>query len=192
MNVNHAMIAAFERSDYKQRSRDILRAFTMLLVAVFFIALMACLAVAARLYSDVVGVQDRTSETHVQSSFVANVVHAGDEAGALKAVEGPEGPALVLVETLPTGSYETRIYCYQGTVYQEYAVAGAGFNPASAVALFESGTLDFGLQGSLLTMKTDQGQVQVALRTRQDALQESLAELSEGKGAQASREGGAT
>ena len=166
MNINHAMVAAFERSKKPERHSS-LRAFTILLMGVFFIALMACLAIGVHVYGKAAAVQQHTSEVHVQSGFLSNVVHAADAKGSVTRAQGPEGPALVLVEALSTGTYETRIYCYQGTVYQEYAIAGHDYNPSSATPLFDSATFDFTMNGQLLSIATDQGTVDVALRSAQ-------------------------
>lgn len=83
------------------------------------------------------------------------------------AVQGSvlQGPALVLRETLESGTYETRIYRVDGVIMQEYAVADAPYDPEKAVAVAQSQTFEFSCSDNLLTIVTDAGQVDIALRS---------------------------
>lgn len=167
ININYAVVSAFERSKEQVRKRSSSRLFTVALMCVFFIALMGGLGAGASIYRSVVDVKAYTDEVHVQSGLMANTVHVNDAVYAVERGEGPEGPSLVLVEALETGTYETRIYHYRGTVLQEYAIAGREYNPTSATPLFKSETFDFSFDGKLLTITTDQGSLDVALRSKQ-------------------------
>lgn len=75
-----------------------------------------------------------------------------------------QGPALVLRETLPSGVYETRLYRYDGTIMEEYAMEGAPYDPEKATPIVKSSIFDFSYTGGLLTLKTDAGEAVVALR----------------------------
>jgi len=167
MNINYAVVSAFERSKTPERQRSTSRLFTVVLMAVFFIVLMFGLAAGANIYSSVVSVKTHTDDVHIQAGLLANTVHVNDAIFAVEQGEGPEGPALVLVEALDTGTFETRIYQYEGTIYQEYAFAGRQYNPANATPLFKSETFDFSFDGELITMTTDKGTLGVALRSNQ-------------------------
>ena len=167
MNVNYALVSAFERSKEPERRRSSSRLFAVLLMGVFFIALMGMLAAGASIYRSVSDTKAYTDDVHVQSGFLSNAVHVNDTICSVDTGKGPEGPALVLVESLQTGTYETRIYLYEGTVYQEYAIAGKAYNPKSATPLFDSDTFEFAFDGELVTMKTDYGVLDVALRSKQ-------------------------
>ena len=167
MNINYAVVSAFERSKETEHKRSSSLVFTVLLMAVFFIALMGGLAAGASIYSSVVGVKAYTDDVHVQSGLLANTVHVNDAVFAVEQGEGPEGPALVLIEALETGTFETRIYQYQGTVFQEYAFKGRPYNPKNATPLFKSDVFEFTFDGKLVTITTDQGTLDVALRSKQ-------------------------
>ena len=103
----------------------------------------------------------------LESGLLANSVHVADAANAVEVGAGPEGDALVLVERLDNGTYETRIYQYQGNIVQEYAIAGRDYSPDRAQVLAPSTTFEFSYEDNLLTVKTDQGSFDVALRSRQ-------------------------
>ena len=167
MNINHAVVSAFERSKNKEKKRSTSRIFTLLLLAVFFLVLMGTLAVGAHIYSAVSKVQSYTDDMHIQTGLLAGAVHASDAANAVERGEGPEGPALVLVETFDIGEYETRIYKHEGMLYLEYAIAGRPYNPKMATPLFKSNTFDFSFDGELVTITTDLGVSEVALRSEQ-------------------------
>ena len=167
MNINYALVQAFERSKTPEKSRTTSHAFTLLLMAVFFLVLMGGLAAGAQIYSSVVDTQARTNDVHLQSGLMANTVHVNDSVFAVEQGEGPEGPALVLVEAIDSGAYETRIYTYGGTLYQEYAIAGRDYNPKHATPLFKTNTFSFDFDGKLLSVTTDLGTLDVALRSTQ-------------------------
>ena len=168
MNINYAVVSAFERSKEVEQQKSSSRLFTVLLMGVFFVVLMGMLAAGASIYSSIVEVKSYTDDAHVQSGLLANTVHVNDSVFAVESGEGPEGPSLVLVEALETGTYETRIYRYHDTIYQEYAIAGRECNPKSATPLFKSKTFEFSFDGELLSLTTDQGTLEVALRSRQE------------------------
>lgn len=166
-DLNYAFVRAFERSKAPEKQRSTLRLFTLLLLAVFFIALMGGLAAGANIYRSVVEVQTHTGDVQMLSGFLANTAHANDAIDAVEQGEGPEGPALVLVESLPTGTYETRVYKHEGVIMQEYAIAGRPYNPENAIPLFESQLFDFAFDGELITVNTDLGTLDVAVRSDQ-------------------------
>lgn len=168
MNVNHAIVSAFERSKEQGQKRwSSSRLFAVALMCVFFVTLMAALASGAIMYRHVSDAQAQVNTTHLQSGLMANIVHVNDAIDSVTTGQGPEGKALVLVQEINGGKYETRVYLYEGSVVQEYAVAGRDYAPMRATRLFESQTFDFAFDGELLTITTDQGSVSVALRSQQ-------------------------
>ena len=70
----------------------------------------------------------------------------------------------MLTERLDSGTFETRIYAYQGSIVEEYALADAPYDPSKATAIVRSSVFDFSYGGGLLTIVTDAGQTSVALR----------------------------
>ena len=76
MNINHAVVSAFERSKSEEKKHSTSRIFTLLLLAVFFLVLMGTLAVGAHIYSAVSKVQSYTDDMHIQTGLLAGAVHA--------------------------------------------------------------------------------------------------------------------
>lgn len=168
MNINYAIVSAFERSKEQGKAQPrSSRLFSVVLMCVFFVTLMAGLASGAIMYKHISDTQANVNEIHLQSGLLANIVHANDNLRSVSSGEGPEGKALVLVEEINGGLYETRVYLYEGAVMQEYAISGRDYAPTRATRLFDSQTFDFSFDGELVVITTDQGSVSVALRSDQ-------------------------
>lgn len=168
MDIDYNTVAAFERSKTPVAKAKNTRVFTVVLLAVFFVVLMAGLAVGVAMYQAVANNQLETNAARMQAGLLASNVHVNDTVNAVGTGNGPEGRALVLTEHGEDGgSYEMRIYLYKGNVVQEYSLAGSAYTPERAQPLISSSTFDFALHGSLLVIFTDQGATNVALRSYQ-------------------------
>ena len=163
--TNKAMISVIEKARGRQQRRYPMRLFSIALMTVFFVFLMFGLAAGARMYQSAVEAHDLANQLHLQSGLITNVIRYNDVAVAVREGEGPEGPSLVLVRTLSSGTYETRIYQYQHKVMQEFTAAGRPYNPAGATPLLDTDTFDFSIDGNLVTITCDQGSFAVALRS---------------------------
>ena len=143
--------------------------FGFAIMAVFFLVMMLALVAGVIIFRGVSERQETANVLRMESGFITNLVRMGDMADAVQTGEGPEGDALVLVTTLPSGVYETRIYHYNGAIVQEYAAAGLPYDPELAVCIVESATFEFSFVNGLLTVTTDDGDFPVALRSVQGA-----------------------
>ena len=168
-NIDYAIVSAFERSKRVDEKPVSSHASTIVLMGVFFVIMMGCLAAGATIYSNVSALHTQANDIHLQSGLLANTIRVNDAAAAYEVGAGPEGDALVLVERLDTGTFETRVYRYQGAIVQEYAVTGRPYNPANAIKIIDSSTFEFTYENDLITITTDEGIWQVALRSAQDA-----------------------
>lgn len=188
IEINYADIASFEQSKNAVRSTNAARTFSLALTAVFFVVLLFGIVVGVFLYRSVSDAQIRTDDVHMQAGLLANTVHMNDNAGAISRGQGPEGPALVMSETVGGAEYETRLYGYQGSIVQEYAIAGRPYDPSNANVLLESATFSFELDGSLLTLQTDGGALNVFIRSDRRPVPES----GEGAVGESSADGGSS
>ena len=168
-NIDYAIVAAFERSKRVDEKTLSSHAFTIVLIGVFFVIMMGCLAAGATIYSNVSALHDQADDIRLQSGLLENTIRVNDAAVAYEVGAGPEGDALVLVEHLDTGTFETRVYHYQGAIVQEYALAGRPYKPENADKIIDSATFAFTYEDGLITITTDDGIWQVALRSAQDA-----------------------
>lgn len=141
--------------------------FAGMLMIVFFVMLLIAIISGVTVYQRVADIQMKTSDERLAIQLIGNYVHANDSRGAVKVGQGPEGRSLVLLEKLESGNYETRIYLYNGSIVQEYALEGSGYTPAKAVELVKSKTFNFTYSKGLLSIYTDQGRSDIALRSEQ-------------------------
>ena len=167
MNISYAVVSAFERTKNDSGAHASRRFFTIALLIVFFIALMGALAAGVSVYQSTANTQSHTNNVRMQSGLMTSIVHANDTADAISQGSGPEGPALVLTEHLSTGDFEMRFYLYEGNIVQEYSLEGAAYTPGRAQALIPSETFGFTQSGNLVTITTDDGSFDVALRSMQ-------------------------
>lgn len=185
---------AFGRAP-RRREHDFGRVFTGMLFALFVIVLLMAILAGTDVYRALYQEGEAADNQRLSLTLLANDVRANDQIGSvarawvtedtvsveevdadggalsLAAVAEDadgrfiQGPALVLRETLPGGVYETRLYRYDGTIMEEYALADAPYEPEKATAIVASSVFDFSYQDGLLTIVTDAGEVSVALRT---------------------------
>ena len=168
-STSAAMISVIEKARGREDRWVSSHLFAIVLMAVFFIALMGSLAIGASLYRSTAEAQTHANALHLQSGLLTNVIHNNDTAGAVTTGVGPEGPSLVLLRRLSSGTYETRIYLYEGSVVQESAVAGRPYDPAGATALLPSSHFSFTIEDGLVSISTDEGSFVVALRSAPEA-----------------------
>lgn len=158
----------FTSSHKVEKGSGLQRAFSILLFAVFVIVDLLALVAGTSSYRSL-NVMQRTNDSNIMTHVpIMSSVRANDvQDGVRKSADAPEGDALVLVTSDAEGTYETRIYLYEGKIMQEYALAGSPYTPEKATALADSSTFSFEYDGGILTIHTDAGVSKIALRNRQ-------------------------
>ena len=139
--------------------------FSVALFMVIIVVVLVALMVGTRIYSRLNAQQSSMDSSRLSMNLLVNNVRANDALDAIEVGQGPEGDALVLVERLRSGTYETRIYLYQGHVVEQYAVAAKPYEPEKATPIVPSETFSFSFEDGLLTITTDAGSAEVALRS---------------------------
>lgn len=150
----------------KKPSR-IKQVFSPLILGVFFVALLLALISGVLVYKYITDTQTHDNTAREGVGLITNVVRANDAHETIAAGNGPEGRSLVVLETLDSGSYETRYYLYQGKILQEYSLAGTPYTPEKASEVIDSNTFEFSYSHGLLSVTTDEGTSEVALRSMQ-------------------------
>lgn len=141
--------------------------FTVALFALLAVALLLAILAGTGVYRALRAADEAASDNRLSSALIANAVHATDAAGSVSIGTGPQGASLVLTERLESGTYETRFYLYNGSIMQEYALADEAYDPEGALMVVQSHTFDvaYDARAGLLTITTDQGTTNVALRS---------------------------
>lgn len=138
--------------------------FTGILFALFIVVLLIAIVIGTNVYKSLYGSQHEIAQERIATSLLYNTIRTIDSIDALEIAAGPEGPALILNEYAIAGTYETRLYLYEGALVQEYAHDGSPFDPSQATRLIETDAFDFNYRDGLLTIMTSQGQTNIALR----------------------------
>ena len=141
--------------------------FPSIILAVFFIALLLALIAGVLVYNNITSIQQETNTQREGVGLVTNTVRANDGKGAVAVGQGPEGRSLVIMENLSSGTYETRFYLSEGKVLQEYSLEGTAYTPEKATVITASNTFSFTYSHGLLSVTTDDGTSEVALRSLQ-------------------------
>lgn len=141
------------------------RIFTVLLFAFVVIFLLALLAVGVQAYSAINDSREQSDDSRLGLSLIANNIRMNDRIGAIGVGKGPEGDSLVLTENLESGSFETRIYLYQGQIVEEYSQANKAYTPERARGIVPSEQFEFAYSAGIITVYTDRGSVDMALRS---------------------------
>jgi hypothetical protein len=117
--------------------------FTLLLFSCFAIAVLITLMLGVRFYQQMIeisadGYDERTSLSYIWTKVKNNdgidLVSLGDFGGI---------PALFLYEVYGDTTYETRIYPYNGWIYELFCEAGLGMDPEDGVPIIRTASLDF-------------------------------------------------
>lgn len=164
----HDILNALTQANFtgtEDTKEDKSHTFTALLFAVFVIMLLLAIVAGTRVYSGLRGLQTSANGTRLGVSLISNMVHSNDSASSVATGQGPEGRSLVLREELESGTYETRIYLYQGYIVEEYTLEGSAYTPERASQIVESSTFSFSYEDGLLSISCDQGTSEVALRS---------------------------
>lgn len=141
------------------------RAFAVAMLGLFLVALLGSVVLGTTVYRHVFETSRSIEDARQSLGVIANAIRANDATGSVTVAEGPEGPALVLVERLGDDSYETRFYLSDGWIVEEYAAAGSPLSPDSATPVAESATFDVGLGERAVTVTCDADTTTLALRS---------------------------
>jgi len=148
-------------------------AFVFLLLGVFAMFAVLMTALGAQLYREVVSDADAHNDRRILTSYVTNAVRGGDGAERIS-VQTMEGLSVL---TLGNRRFETRIYCYEGTLREMFTAAGEPFAPEYGEVICAAGGFEPRLEGNLLEMTVTDAAgreqlLHVALRTGQKGAQE--------------------
>ena len=141
------------------------RLFTLILFGFIIITLLLAVLAGTRLYQSLNDMRTQTDNDRSSLALLINTVRANDRIDSVAVGQGPEGRSLVFVQRLDSGTYETRIYEYDGDIVQEYALASNAYTPARADVVAPSDVFDFGYENGLLTIYTQDGAATVDLRS---------------------------
>ncbi len=159
---------SYTASHKTEKGNGLQRAFSILLFTVFVVVDLLALAAGTSSYGSLTKMQATNDARITSLGPVISSVRANDAKGGVRrSSDAPEGEALVLTQSDDQGTYETRIYLYQGKIMQEFSLENAPYTPSKATELAPSSTFEFSYDDDVLTIRTDAGEGKVALRNQQ-------------------------
>ena len=142
--------------------------FTSILFLVFVCALLLALAAGVGVYRHIHATGSATEQARLAAALVTNVVRSKDAEAAVSLGTAPGGgQSLVLTERLDSGTFETRLYLYDGALVEEYVPAGTAYDPAHAEPLAAASAFAVELDGDAgaLRVTCDDTTTFIALRS---------------------------
>lgn len=103
--------------------------FVFCLIALFAVLATLLTLFGIRAYRSVYDASAMNGESQTVLSYIVNKVHSGDRAGGVTILDGKGAQALAIREPLDDGVYETRVYCYGGSLREYFCEPGDEFDP---------------------------------------------------------------
>ncbi|MBQ6595069.1 MAG: DUF4860 domain-containing protein [Clostridia bacterium] len=126
--------------------------FVFVLLGLFAVMSTLMVLLGAQMYRATVERTGVNNEDRILSAYVRSMVRYGDAAGSV-AVEDLDGlTVLSLYETIDDEAYVTRIYMYEGELYEQFTDFVDTFDPEDGTAICEVGGFEAALEGRLLTV----------------------------------------
>lgn len=142
----------------KMRRGQALETLSVLLVfAVFGLSAMMLTLLGAKAYRRIVGGMEESNALRSALSYVANRIHAGDEAGAVTLAAAPDGTDLLcFTETIDGDVYLTCIYYYDRWLREFATVEGnTGFDLADGEKITQMKRFEMEREGRLIFFEAE-------------------------------------
>lgn len=125
----------------------------LLVFCVLALSLLMTLLMGARIYRSITARAEQAGDNRTVSQYVTNRIRQADSADRIR-VEDFEGvDALVIREIVNNTAYLTRIYCYDGWLYELFTAEGSGLSPEDGEQLIPVQGISFSLEDRLLTAR---------------------------------------
>lgn len=105
--------------------------------------------------------QNRTA-----TGYIATRIRQADREDAISLETFGDSDALVIRETVGEKTYLTRIYCYNGALWELYTPESGHFSPEDGERLVEIDSLRLSLEKGLLTAQVGSQKLQLLLRSK--------------------------
>ena len=146
--------------------------FVFVLLGLFAVMSTLMVLLGAQMYRNTVDRATLNNENRVLGAYVRSMVRAEDSLQAVRVEDHDGVKTLALREMLDDEEYVTWLYCYEGSLYEQFTGGGEHFNPLSGTAICPAQGFEPRLEGNLLILEMENGKgepetVRVALRCDQ-------------------------
>ncbi len=147
----------------KRQSSSPLGLYTVGIAALFLAGFFLLVVFGAQSYRNTVAGQNGNMSSRALLSYLSTTVKGYDTRGAVRVEQGEDGTVLHIADG-DTG-FALRLYCRGGMLLEDYAAADSPLSPESAQAIGATGSFEAVLNGRLLRLRTDAGEVLLTLRS---------------------------
>ena len=140
----------------KEKQTEITRVLALLTLTVFAICLLLVLLGGAGVYRNLIELGEQSHNRRAALHYLTTRVRQADavEVGSFQGCD-----ALILREQTQGEMYLTWVYCWDGWLWELYATPGGAFSPEDGQRILETEALSCALEGQLLHLELDQGQL---------------------------------
>ena len=139
--------------------RDVIIALT---ITVLFAVILSLVVFSARGYQHSAELHDSSSNTRAVLSYIVSSVRDSDVSEI--SIENRSGKECLVISC---DGYEHKFYMDEGRLLEEYTEPDTGVDPAMALEIGKTGTLEFDIdENGILTVRTDSGSSSVNTERR--------------------------
>ena len=158
------MAGGYTRSEHSMQG-----AFIFVLLGIFAVMSTLMVLLCAQMYRATVDNSHLNSQDRLLSAYVRSMVRAQDSGGTIEIGEDEGVHVLRMKEVFDGEVYVTRLYAYEGELYELFNDEAQAFNPESGTAICEAASFNASMDGQLLTVNMTDGrgkpcEVRVAMR----------------------------
>ncbi|MCL2753871.1 MAG: DUF4860 domain-containing protein [Defluviitaleaceae bacterium] len=151
--------------EFKNNSK-IDSAFVLMVFLVFAISIFLVLILSASTYSNMNEVSQEGQNERIALSYIRTKIRNADTIGAVSLEDFYGVPSLVISENIEQREFITRIYFYNGWLYEIFHERGIHFYPQDGIRLLEISALSFEeVENGLIQVSTDFGSTLILPRS---------------------------
>ncbi len=136
----------------KHHSHAVTGLFVFALIAVFAILAMLLVIIGAQTYRSITDSADLNAQRRMATSYIANRIRSSDRQGNIRVEEYDGTTALVLASEVDGEAYETRIYCENGELREQYVSAADPFDPEIGQTVSEIGEMRVSMENDRMIL----------------------------------------
>lgn len=128
--------------------------FIFLLLAVFALLSMLLVIIGARAYRGITESADLNTEHRMATSYIANRLRSSDRSAGITVEQYGDITAIVQHMSVDGAEYETRIYCEDGKLCEQFVSADVAFDPALGRGVSEIARMDVQMESDRMICVT--------------------------------------
>lgn len=113
------------------RGRSVSSLFVYVLIGLFALLCVLAVLLGAGVFRSVSKKQEEHATERILTAYLRGMVRSHAEAGSISVEKGDNGDVLVLSESYDDEAFTTRLYCYEGSLCEQFTYAEDPFEPDS-------------------------------------------------------------